>query len=376
LSASTSSVSRARPTVIVCAGGGGVGKTTTSGALGWALAREGKRTLVVTVDPARRLADALGVAIDSRAHPIHVDPAVEGRLFALMPEPQQATRDFINALFRDEPDALARLRDNALYQTLENKLAGMHEVASMAIVAQTVDAEALDVVVVDTAPSRHALDFVSYPPRLAQLLEGRALVFLSRLAQNARDAEQSATLRKRLFGWGRRRVESLMQRALGASLIQDLAGLFTELSVVRERFAALALQASDLLQGRDTRYLLVAAPTGAACADVGFLAKELETLERRPRAIILNRADVNAPAWAETLRAHDDTTTSMLDALDQLADERRARTHAADRIASTLQRDQRDVRQIRLPFIEATNPTAIVKRLADALQPHLPVLAL
>ena len=357
------------PLIIVCAGGGGVGKTTTSSALSLAFAREGLRTLVVTVDPARRLATALGVDVDTKAHPIYRDPETEDRLWALMPEPAQATRSFVEDLFRDEPAALARLLDNKLYQVIEDKLAGMHELAAVALLLQTLRDHELDLVVIDTAPSRHALDFMRYPQRLAKLLEGRAIVWLSKLAERNDGTKRKSRLR--ILSWGRARVEDVMGRVLGVQLIRDLAALFSELSIVRERFADLANNAIELLLGEATRYLLVSATTGAARADVSFLIRSLHGQGRKAHAILLNRAQVHEPYWAETLKVNPNTTPAMHTALERLDNERRFRTKAANYTRDYFSAQHPSVLLLPLPYVEADNPTAIVRTLADALSPHL-----
>jgi anion-transporting ArsA/GET3 family ATPase len=355
--------------VIVCAGGGGVGKTTTSAALALALARRGYRTLVVTIDPARRLADAMGIAIDSEPHVVHVDPSTAERLWALMPEPKRASRTFVEFLFRDEPAALERLLSNRLFQALVDALAGMHELVCMTLVARATNEHELDFVVVDTAPSRYALDFVSYPPRLAALLESKAMSFLGSLAERGADGGGGAG------GLARRGVEAALSKVLGGHFVLDLSGLFTELMRVRERFAGLAQQSANLLLGDVARYVLVASPSGSALADARFLARKLDKLGRAPAAIVLNRADVAARAWASALLAEGQIPPALAEALRGIEREREARTRAADTVAEELARHLATTPRVRLPLVEARSPADIVRALAHDLEPSLPVLA-
>src|SRR5689334_1172100 len=144
-----------KPTVVVCAGGGGVGKTTTSAAIALALAWKGSRTLIVTVDPARRLADAMGTPIGTEVSRVALQDDVPGRLYALMPEPRRAVRLLMEHLFVDEPAALARLLAIPAFQMVEDALAGIHELVSVILVARAVEEYSLDHVIVDTAPSRY-----------------------------------------------------------------------------------------------------------------------------------------------------------------------------------------------------------------------------
>jgi anion-transporting ArsA/GET3 family ATPase len=358
------------PHVIVCAGGGGVGKTTTSAALALALARRGLRTLVVTIDPARRLADALGVTIGPLPHVVHVDAATGDRLWALMPEPQASTRTFMEFLFRDEPASLERLFSNRLFLALSDALAGMHELVCMTLVARAASEHTFDYVIVDTAPSRYALDFVSYPPRLAALLESRAMGFFGSLAaKSGTDSEGAAA------GLARKTAEAALARGLGGRLVLDLTSLFSEMLRVRERFAGLANQSARLLLGESARYVLVAAPTGSALADVRFLARKLEKLSRAPSAVVLNRADVAQRAWAAPLLADAHTPPALAAALRQIEAEREARTSAADQMSEVLARHLASVPRVRLPFVESRSPAEIVLRLADEIASGLSVLA-
>lgn len=357
------------PRVIVCAGGGGVGKTTTAAALGLALARHGQRTLVVTIDPARRLADAMGVPIGTEPHPVHLDSATGDRLHALMPEPRRSTRTFVDYLFVEQPEALERLLANRLYQALADALAGVHELVCMTLVARAAREQTFDIVVVDTAPSRYALDFVSYPPRLAALLEGRAMGFFGTLAERAQGSEGTAA------ALARKGAEKILSRVLGGQLVMDMTNLFAELMRVRERFAGLAHQSADLLLGDTARYLLVGAPTGAALADLRFLARKLEKLGRKPAAALLNRADVAPRPWAATLMADAYGTAPMRTALEGIEAERLARTRAADEMEESLAHTNPSLPRVRLPLVEAKSPADIVRTLAAELAGSLRVVA-
>ncbi|MBI5500161.1 MAG: AAA family ATPase, partial [Deltaproteobacteria bacterium] len=124
-----------QPQVVVCAGGGGVGKTTTAAALGLALARSGRRALVVTMDPARRLAGALGVPVADTPTPVAL-PGAGTRLWALMPDPRRSLRTFVAQLFADEPAAETRVLANGVYRGLADAAAGVHELVTMNLVAR------------------------------------------------------------------------------------------------------------------------------------------------------------------------------------------------------------------------------------------------
>lgn len=364
------------PKTVVCAGGGGVGKTTTSAALALALARQGHKTLVVTVDPARRLASAMGVEVDAEVHEARVEPNLNGKLFALMPEPRRSTRTFIDILFEDEPEAKARMLDNRVYLLLADAAAGMHEVVSLMLVAKAIEEQSFDYLVIDTAPSRQGLDFVSYPGRLATLYEGRAVTWLGNLSRrDGGDDDGEHDEGGGLLAAGRKRVEALFGRLVNARTLRDLAGLFAELSIVKERFARLARVSENLLLGPSTRYLLVAAPSGSAAADVRFLSRKLKRLGQRPTAMVLNRADVGVPAWLAQLESAAGLAPDLAQALSAVHAEFHTRQRGGDHLAQSLQRDLPGVPAVRLPTLEARDPSRIVRELADILVARLPLLA-
>ncbi len=362
------------PVTIVCAGGGGVGKTTTSAAIGLALARAGKTTLVVTVDPARRLAHAMGIEIDEHVQPARIEPGVEGKLFALMPEPRRSTPTFAAILFEGRPDDLARVMKNPVYRTMADAAAGMHEIVSLILVAKAVEEREYDYLVIDTAPSRNALDFVSYPGRLAVLFEGRAVAWLGNMAQRVNSPE---TQEKRggLFAGAQERIENLFSRILNARFLRDLAQLFADLTIVKERFARFARVAESLMLGETTRYILVAAPTGSAQADAVFLSKRLARLKQTARAAVLNRADEQAPAWVEILKKAAPGWPALAGAIQQVEVELASRKRAGDRLAAALTKDLKSVPQLRLPTVEAADPAVVVRELATQLAPSLKQIA-
>lgn len=358
------------PLVIVCAGGGGVGKTTTSAALALALAARGQRTLIVTIDPARRLAGAMGVPITDVVTRVPL-PAVGDRLWALMPDPRRSMGTFIDHLFADEPEARARVLSNKLYIGLADAAAGVHELVAMNLVARAATDGGFDVIVIDTAPSRHAIDFVTYPGRLADLLGGRTVSWIAGLAQRA---SGEAPAPKGLLSWGTGRVEHLLARVTGPNLVRDTADLFGDLALVRERFVALTRRASELLLGERVAYALVAAPTAAARDDVLFLATRLEELGLRPRAVVLNRADTHPAPWARALREGPALGPAITEVLDALEQERVARATAADGLSGELGRRLPWAPIVRLPYVEASAPEAIVAALSGELAPHLDAL--
>ncbi len=361
------------PLVVVCAGGGGVGKTTTSAALALSVARAGRSTLIVTIDPARRLAGAMGVPITDAVTRVSL-PEARGKLSALMPDPRRSLRTFIEQLFELEPEAKARVLANPLYVGLADAAAGVHELVAMNLVAHAASRGDFEVVVIDTAPSRHAIDFVTYPGRLATLLGGRTVSWLAGIAARGIDAPTAEKQSGGMFSWGAGHLEAVIGKVTGPTLVRNTAALFGDLAIVRERFVALANSASELLLGEGASYALVSAPTAAARDDVLFLAKRLEKLGRAPRAIVMNRADVRLAPYLQTLRAAKGLPAAMSEAVTTLEGESASRTTAADAFCADLRRRLSKPAMLRLPYLDATSPAAIVTALSTELDAHLGAL--
>jgi anion-transporting ArsA/GET3 family ATPase len=351
------------PSVVVTVGGGGVGKTTTSAALAFASARSGARTLLVTIDPARRLAGVLGVPLG----PAIVDvPGDHGaRLAALMPDARGSMRAFIDDLFEEEPEARAHLLQNRLFVALSDAVAGVHELVAMSLVARAAASGEFDRVVIDTAPSRHAVDFVAYPARLAALLGGKTVAWFAGVAERA--SRSDAPSRGGVFSWGAGRVEALLARITGPHLLSDTSSLFGDLAKVRERFLARARDASDVLLGDATSFVVVTAPTPAALDDARFLDQRLTRLHRPPAAFLMNRAaDVGSRARLATLKVAA-LSPELRDAVAALTKEEEARAGASERFSAELRGFLRGRPLVALPIHEARSPREVAASLADDL---------
>jgi len=242
--------------IVVCAGSGGVGKTTTSAAIALGMAAQGRRVAVVTIDPAKRLADALGLAALGN-EPHRVDPArlarhgveLRGELWALQLDPKRTFDAFIERLAPDQ-----RTRDeifaNRIYGQLSNAIAGTQEFAAIAKLHELDEEDDFDLLVLDTPPSRNALDFLDAPARLTHFFTGRAVrVFL-----------RPAGLGGRLMAGGTGVVFSVLKRVTGVDLLEDLSVFFRDLSSLMDGITERARRVEALLADPATAFLLVTAP--------------------------------------------------------------------------------------------------------------------
>jgi anion-transporting ArsA/GET3 family ATPase len=271
--------------VLVCVGAGGVGKTTTSAALALGLAARGQKVAVVTIDPARRLASALGLA-DLPSEPQRIEPAlfaaqgvpVEGELWAMMLDAKRTFDDLITRLAKDDR-AREEILANPVYRELSTAVSGSHELSAIAKLYELHEEHDFDTIVLDTPPSRNALDFLDAPGRMLGFLEGRALqVFLG-----------PSGLTARLFGRGTALVFSIFARVTGVDMLSELSLFFRSLSGVIDGFGERTRGVAALLRDPQTSFLIVTSPEVEPAREARFLADKLAAAEMAVGELIVNR---------------------------------------------------------------------------------------
>jgi anion-transporting ArsA/GET3 family ATPase len=271
--------------VCICGGSGGVGKTTISASIAMGMAAEGRKVAVVTIDPAKRLANSLGLE-ELGNEPRLVDPAVfeaagvemKGELWAMMLDAKRTFDEVIERLAPDE-----RTRDdilaNRIYQELSNAVAGSQEYTAMSKLYDLDRDHDFDLLVLDTPPSRNALDFLDAPDRLTQFLEGRALqVFL-----------RPTGLATRIVGRGTGVVFSVLKRVTGVDLLQDLSVFFLSLGGLIDGFKERAKQVNALLADSQTVFLLVTSPEREPIDEAIFFWRKLKAARMPFGGVLVNR---------------------------------------------------------------------------------------
>jgi anion-transporting ArsA/GET3 family ATPase len=267
----------AERSVIVCCGAGGVGKTTVSATFALAAARAGRRACVVTVDPARRLADSLGVQSLPNT-PTEVEGDWPGHLYALMLDSKGTFDDLIHTYART-PEQAEGIMANRLYQNLTGALSGTQEYMAMEKLNELVESGEFDVVVVDTPPTRNALDLLDAPRRLTRFLENRlfrALLLPTRVSLRAVGFATQALLRT-------------LSKVAGAEIVQDAVAFFQAFEGMEEGFRTRAGSVRQLLADPSTAYVLVTSPRPDAVAEAGFFAEKLAERDMTTAALIVNR---------------------------------------------------------------------------------------
>jgi anion-transporting ArsA/GET3 family ATPase len=275
--------------VLICVGSGGVGKTTTSAALALGLATDGRRVAVVTIDPARRLASALGLS-ELTPEPRQIPPEVfaaqglqvKGELWAMMLDAKRTFDEIIVTLAPDD-GSREEILENPVYHELSTAVSGSHELSAIAKLYELYEEHDFDAIVLDTPPSRNALDFLSAPTRLLGFLEGRALqVFLA-----------PGGLTARLFGRGTALVFAIFARVTGVDMLSELSAFFRSLSGVIDGFGERTRSVAALLRAPETTFLVVTSAEPEPAREARFLTQRLAGAGMSKGALIVNRVQLD-----------------------------------------------------------------------------------
>jgi anion-transporting ArsA/GET3 family ATPase len=310
--------------VIVCCGAGGVGKTTTAAAIGVAAAVHGRKVLVLTIDPARRLAEAMGIPDAARA-PSPVPRAkldelgvpVHGELHAWMLAPEVVFESMVRRL-ADSEERVQQILNNRLYQHLSKIVAGMQEYTAAEALYTLATEGRYDLVVLDTPPSRNALEFLEAPRKLSMFLDERIIgVFLPKKGGALYRAATDL-------------IEKVFTRAFGEGFYGELQAFLAAFSGMFGGMRAHADAVRKLLTSDESSFLLVTSPEPAALAEASFFQGKIQELKVPFAGYVLNRSWAYTRGFAapETIELRPDAPEEErlgLHKLAQLADAERWR---------------------------------------------------
>ncbi|NBH09885.1 AAA family ATPase [Amycolatopsis sp. SID8362] len=290
--------------VIVCCGSGGVGKTTTAAALALRAAERGRQTVVLTIDPARRLAQALGLR-ELGNHPKQVQVEgfePKGELWAMMLDMRRTFDDMVRV--HAGPERAEQLLKNPFYQTISTSFSGTQEYMAMEKLGQLAATGDWDLIIVDTPPSRSALDFLDAPTRLSSALDGRMIRLLTGPAKAG--------------GWGLRKVVnagfSMFAKAvstiIGGQLLTDASAFMQAFDSMFGGFRERARKTAELLRSSGTSFLVVAAPEPDALREASYFVERLSSesmplaglIANRTHPVLASLSGAEALAAAETLQ--------------------------------------------------------------------------
>ena len=300
--------------IIVCCGSGGVGKTTTSAALALRAAERGRKVVVLTIDPARRLAQSMGIEkLDNVPRPVPgldlTDESNGGSLDAMMLDMKRTFDEVVES--QATPEKAAQILANPFYIALSSSFAGTQEYMAMEKLGQLRTTGHWDLIVVDTPPARNALDFLDAPDRLSGFLDGRFIRLLLVPAKGP----------ARLMTAGVSAVTNTMAKIVGAQVLKDLQMFVTAFDTLFGGFRQRAQQTYELLKNRETAFLVVAAPEPDALREASYFVERLSADAMPLAGLVVNRASVvpsgalsaeQALVAAERLERNGDGITSGL----------------------------------------------------------------
>jgi anion-transporting ArsA/GET3 family ATPase len=265
--------------IVVTCGSGGVGKTTTAAAMGLRAAAAGRRTVVLTIDPARRLAQSMGLTeLDNT--PRRVEDA-EGQLFAMMLDMKRTFDEVVSA--HSTPERAEQIFANPFYQALSSSFAGTQEYMAMEKLSQLAETGEWDLIVVDTPPSRSALDFLDAPQRLGRFLDGRMIRLITMPAR----AGGRAYLRVVTAGFTV--FAKILSRILGGELLQDVSSFVAALETMFGGFRQRAEHTYRLLKAPGTAFVVVAAPEPDALREASYFVDRLSSDGMPLAGLVVNR---------------------------------------------------------------------------------------
>jgi anion-transporting ArsA/GET3 family ATPase len=272
-----------RKEVCICAGSGGVGKTTTSAAIALGMAARGKKVAVLTIDPAKRLANSLGLPeLGNEERLVNAD--VDGELWAMMLDPKRTFDEIVEWHAPDERTRDAVL-SNRIYQELSNAVAGSQEYMAMEKLHELHQEGRYDLLVLDTPPTRNALDFIDAPKKLAAFIDSRTLQAFT----------GPGALGLKVLGRGTGIVFSVLKRATGLDLLEDLSVFFSSFAGMTEGFRERAEHVNALLADPRSAFVLVTSPRADAVEEAGWFHHRLLDAGLPFAGVVANRVHPALP---------------------------------------------------------------------------------
>ena len=342
--------------IVICAGSGGVGKTTTSAAIALGMAARGLKVCVLTIDPAKRLADSLGLKeLGNEASKVNpkllreqgVNPEKGGELWAMMLDAKE-TFDALVARHAEDAEARDRVLNNRIYQQISGALAGSQEYMAMEKLFELHSEGRFDLLVLDTPPSRNALDFLDAPQRLTQFIEGKSLqIFIRPTGFAARVASRGTGV-----------ALAVLKRIVGFDLLADLSEFFTAFSGMIDGFQDRAHRVSSLLADERTCFLVICGPQGQPIDEAVFFHSKLVENRMNFGGAVGNRVRYRLGTQKPKVKDLARRIDSELD--DEDLSERLARTLAEYDVLAV--RDQKNIQVltdtlsgepvIRIPYLD------------------------
>ncbi|MBI2390230.1 MAG: ArsA family ATPase [Deltaproteobacteria bacterium] len=330
--------------MLLCVGSGGVGKTTTSAALALAAARSGKRVICLTIDPARRLANSLGLEEMTQEETVvapevfrAANVEVPGSLTVMMLDTKRTFDDIVNK-HASTPQARDAILNNKIYQYVSTSLAGTQEYMAMEKLQALREAGTYDLIVLDTPPTANALDFLDAPERMIQAIDSPAMRwFVQAFAGKGGGGKVAFSL----LGKGSQLVLKAMSKITGGAFLDQMAGFISAINDLFGGFTERAKRVSEALRGPDVAFILVSSPEPMAIDEINFFADRLRQFAMPRDAFVINRVHLPPEGDGQGI-----PEALALDDLPQELAAAAARAHEEARVLST--RDARTIERLKL----------------------------
>ncbi len=281
--------------IIVCCGSGGVGKTTTSAALALAAAEAGRTVVVLTIDPARRLAQSLGLEeLDNEPRRVDV-PGADGELHAMMLDMKRTFDDVVAA--HSTPERAEAILENPFYQSLSSSFSGTQEYMAMEKLGQLRASDQWDLIIVDTPPSRSALDFLDAPNKMSRFLDGTMIRLLTAPARAGGRAGMKFASAGFMF------FSRIISKILGGQLLRDISAFVAALDTMFGGFRERATATYELLRRPGTWFVVVASPEPDALREASYFVDRLSAEGMPLAGLVLNRTHPPATTRLSATRA-------------------------------------------------------------------------
>ncbi|MFF8313424.1 ArsA family ATPase [Streptomyces lydicus] len=319
-----------RTRIVVCCGSGGVGKTTTAAALGVRAAERGRKVVVLTIDPARRLAQSMGISeLDNVPRRVKdVDEAAGGELHAMMLDMKRTFDEIVEG--HADADRARAILENPFYQSLSAGFAGTQEYMAMEKLGQLRASDEWDLIIVDTPPSRSALDFLDAPKRLGSFLDGK---FIRVLMAPAKVGGRAGM---KFLNVGMSMMTGTLSKLMGGQLLRDVQTFVAAMDTMFGGFRTRADATYRLLQAPGTAFLVVAAPERDALREAAYFVERLAAEQMPLAGLVLNRVHGSGAAQLSAERALA-AAEALTDGLseDGAADGEAGTDHAENNLEAT-----------------------------------------